>query len=93
MAIAQGFVKIAKSLFPPNPTELASGLAMVSAGKQLASLGGGGSGGGGGGGGGSASGLAQTQSEAIDAPKDKVTVILPPVISTTDPNIRTGSRA
>ena len=61
LAILEGGVKVAKSIFPPNPAEASAGLGMIAKGSALVALGGGAavaggalSGGGGGGGGGSA---------------------------------------
>lgn len=44
IAIAKGGVKIAESIFPPNPAGLASGAGMVTQGLKLLNLGGGGGG-------------------------------------------------
>lgn len=93
LAIGQGTIKVAKSLFPPNPPELASGLGMIRAGSQLmASLGaGGGAGGGahGGGGGISPGGFQRNAAAAAESRKSKgIIVISDGVMHTRSPEFR-----
>jgi hypothetical protein len=78
VAIAQGAVKVAKSIFPFNPAELQSGLQMIATGGRLLALGGGGGGAGSAGGGGAGSGatVARTQ-EDIAREQGTVTIVAP----------------
>lgn len=88
IAIAKGAVKVAESIWPFNPAGLASGTKMIAEGARLAALGGGGGGSGGGGGHGGGSSFTQSAQAAQQAQRDTVTVILPPIIPTTDPGVQ-----
>lgn len=91
IAIAQGAVKLAKSIFPFNPAEAASGLKMIQTGRQLTSLGGGGGGAASTGGGGSASssGYGRSQSELAAArAKPRVIILRKGYVRTDDPDFQ-----
>lgn len=89
IAIAKGAVKVAESIWPFNPAGLASGTKMIVEGARLSALGGGSGSASSASGGGAGSGSSYQQSQQqLAAQRDKVTVILPPIIPTTDTGVQ-----
>lgn len=89
IAIAKGAVKIAESIWPFQPQGIVSGTKMIVEGAKLSALGGGsGSASSASGGGAGSAATYNASNQEIAKRRDRVTVILPPIIPTTDTGVQ-----